>query len=31
MEAGQSVGWEWDIASGRNYWFGNLQTMFGIP
>jgi len=31
MEAGQSVGWEWDIASGRNYWFGNLQTMFGVP
>jgi PAS domain S-box-containing protein len=31
MEAGQSAGWEWDIASGRNYWFGNLQTMFGIP
>lgn len=31
MEAGQSVGWEWDFASGRSYWFGNLQTIFGIP
>jgi PAS domain S-box-containing protein len=30
MEAGQSVGWEWNFASGRSYWFGNLQTIFGI-
>jgi PAS domain S-box-containing protein len=31
MEAGRSVGWEWDMANGHSYWFGNLQTMFGIP
>jgi len=31
MNAGSSVGWEWDIASGQNYWFGDLQSMFGIP
>ena len=31
MEAGRSVGWEWDVRSGRDRWFGDLQTMFGIP
>jgi len=31
MESGKSVGWEWDVASGRSYWFGDLRTMFGIP
>ena len=31
VEAGNSVGWEWDIKRGRNRWFGDLQTMFGIP
>jgi PAS domain S-box-containing protein len=31
MEASKSVGWEWDIPSGRDSWFGDLQTMFGIP
>jgi PAS domain S-box-containing protein len=30
VEAGKFVGWEWDIKSGRNRWFGDLQTMFGI-
>jgi len=30
MASGKSVGWEWDLASGRNLWFGDLQTMFGI-
>jgi PAS domain S-box-containing protein len=30
MDAGKSVGWEWDIKSGRNTWFGDLQAMFGI-
>jgi PAS domain S-box-containing protein len=30
MELGKSVGWELDIASGKNYWFGDLQSMFGI-
>jgi PAS domain S-box-containing protein len=31
VEAGQSVGWEWDLKTGRDSWFGDLQTMFGIP
>jgi PAS domain S-box-containing protein len=31
MESGKSVGWEWDIKSGRDSWFGDLKTMFGIP
>jgi PAS domain S-box-containing protein len=31
MEAGKSVGWELDLASGRDVWFGDLNTMFGIP
>ncbi len=30
-EAGKSVGWEWDLKTGRLSWFGDLQTMFGIP
>src|SRR5258708_11811615 len=31
MEAGKSMGWEWDIKSGRNSWFGDLQCIFGMP
>lgn len=31
LEAGKSVGWEWDLKTGRDSWFGDLQTMFGIP
>lgn len=31
MEAGRSVGWDWDIKSGRDRWFGDLKTIFGIP
>jgi PAS domain S-box-containing protein len=31
VEAGKSVGWDWDVQSGRNQWFGDLQAMFGIP
>jgi PAS domain S-box-containing protein len=31
VEAGKSVGWDWDVKSGRDRWFGDLQTMFGIP
>jgi PAS domain S-box-containing protein len=31
MESGKSVGWEWDLKTGRNSWFGDLRTMFGIP
>jgi PAS domain S-box-containing protein len=30
MESGKSVGWEWDLASGRDFWFGDLSVMFGI-
>jgi PAS domain S-box-containing protein len=30
MESGKSVGWEWDLRSGRDTWFGDLQTMFGM-
>jgi PAS domain S-box-containing protein len=30
MESGKSVGWEWDLASGIDSWFGDLSTMFGI-
>ena len=31
MESGKSVGWEFELASGQNRWFGDLRTMFGIP
>ncbi len=31
MESGKSMGWDWDIKSGRDAWFGDLKTMFGIP
>jgi PAS domain S-box-containing protein len=31
MESGKAVGWEWDLASGRDSWFGDLRSMFGIP
>jgi PAS domain S-box-containing protein len=31
MESGKSVGWEWDIKSGRDSWFGDLKSMFGVP
>src|SRR5437879_4022597 len=31
MESGKSVGWEWDLSTGRHTWFGDLRTMFGIP
>ncbi len=31
VEAGKSLGWEWDIKSGRLSWFGDLQNIMGIP
>jgi PAS domain S-box-containing protein len=31
MEGARSVAWDWDVKSGRDHWFGDLQTMFGIP
>ena len=30
VEAGKSVGWDWDIPAGHDRWFGDLQTIFGI-
>jgi PAS domain S-box-containing protein len=30
MEASASAGWDFDIKSGRDVWFGDLQTIFGI-
>jgi PAS domain S-box-containing protein len=30
VEASKSVGWEWNLTTGRDSWFGDLQTMFGI-
>lgn len=30
VEAGKCVGWDWDVKSGQDRWFGDLQTMFGI-
>jgi len=29
VQVGKAVGWDWDIVSGRNRWFGDLQTIFG--
>jgi PAS domain S-box-containing protein len=31
MKSGKCVAWDWDIKSGRDSWFGDLQTQFGIP
>jgi PAS domain S-box-containing protein len=31
VEAGRAVGWDWDVEHGCDRWFGDLQTMFGIP
>ena len=30
MESSKSTGWDWDLASGQNIWFGDLETTFGI-
>jgi PAS domain S-box-containing protein len=30
MDASTSVGWDFDVKSDRNLWFGDLQTIFGI-
>jgi PAS domain S-box-containing protein len=30
MDASASVGWDFEVKSGRNLWFGDLQTIFGI-
>jgi PAS domain S-box-containing protein len=31
VEAGKSVGWDWDVKSGQDRRFGDLETIFGIP
>jgi PAS domain S-box-containing protein len=31
IKTGKSVGWDWDLASGRVCWFGDLNTILGIP
>ena len=30
VEAGKSVGWDLDVKTGRDRWFGDLQNMFGM-
>lgn len=30
LETGQSVVWDWDVKSGQDRWFGDLQSIFGI-
>jgi len=29
LESGESVGWELDLATKREYWFGDVRNMFG--
>ena len=31
MQASTSVAWELDLKSGRDFWFGDLEAIFGIP
>ncbi|MGC1451018.1 MAG: PAS domain S-box protein [Candidatus Sulfotelmatobacter sp.] len=31
MESGKAVGWEWDLNTKRDTWFGDLHNMFGFP
>jgi PAS domain S-box-containing protein len=31
MESGKAVGWEWNLKTGQDAWFGDLKSMFGIP
>jgi PAS domain S-box-containing protein len=31
LVSGKSVAWDLDVKTGRDHWFGDLQTMFGIP
>jgi len=31
MESGKAVGWEHNLKTGRDSWFGDLKTVFGIP
>ncbi len=31
MESGKSMGWDWDLKTNRDTWFGDLSTIFGLP
>jgi PAS domain S-box-containing protein len=31
MQSSKSVGWDWDLKTNRDTWFGDLSTIFGIP
>ena len=31
MQSGKTVGWDWDVRTGRDFWFGDLAAVFGIP
>jgi len=31
LEAGKSMGWDWNLKDDKVSWFGDLQTVFGIP
>jgi len=31
MESGRSMGWDRDLKTNRDTWFGDLSTIFGIP
>jgi PAS domain S-box-containing protein len=30
MESGKTVAWDWDLKTGRDVWFGDLKTLFGL-
>jgi len=30
VEAGKTLGWDWDVKTGRDRWFGDLRTIFGV-
>src|SRR5580693_9438761 len=30
MESSKSTGWDWNLMTGQNIWFGDLKTTFGI-
>ena len=30
VEVGKCVGWDWDVKTGNDRWFGDLHTMFGM-
>ena len=30
LKSARSVGWDWDLKTGRDLWFGDLPTLFGM-